>query len=125
MDVAWTQAKPEIWSKSMQKYEPSLFARSDTMFGVCQALGEDFGVSPTWFRIGFASAVIFNVELAIGAYVAVGLVVAMIRLLYRTPRKLVAAGPVEVLAEVPALQVPEIAVGRTEVNVEPELAVAA
>lgn len=107
----------------MQKYEPSLFARPDTMFGVCQALGEDFGVSPTWFRIGFASAVIFNVEMALAAYVAVGLIVALVRLIHRSPRKLVAVAPVEVAEAPPAAVAPVIL--KTEIDAQPELAVAA
>lgn len=108
----------------MQKYEPSLFARPDTMFGVCQGLGEDFGVSPTWFRIGFASAVIFNIEMAIAAYVGVGVIVALVRLIHRSPRKLVAVVPVVEVAEAtPAAVAPVIL--KTDIDAQPELAVAA
>ncbi len=117
----------------MQKYEPSLFARPDTMFGVCQALGEDFGVSPTWFRIGFASAVIFNIEMAIAAYVGVGLLVALVRLIHRSPRKLIAVAPVADIAaetadvatlEAAAPAAASVAV-QADVEPQPELAVAA
>jgi phage shock protein PspC (stress-responsive transcriptional regulator) len=116
--------RSDDWSKSMQKYEPSLFARPDTMFGVCQALGEDFGVSPTWFRIGFASAVIFNVEMALAAYVAVGLIVALVRLIHRSPRKLLAVAPVVEVAEATPAAVAPVML-KTEIDAQPELAVAA
>lgn len=64
----------------MQFIRNSLFARSDTIFGVCQALGQDFGISPNWFRVAFASAVVFNLEYAVIAYAAVGALVLVSRI---------------------------------------------
>lgn len=105
----------------MQKSQPSLFGRADTMFGICQALGEDFGVSPTWFRIAFASAVIFNMEAAIGAYAAVGLLVLLTRVLHPSPRKAVAADA----DEAPKMAAVEATEPAADVQDAPAMAVAA
>ena len=40
----------------MTAKQTALPFRSDTMLGVCQALGEDFGFHPNILRIAFASA---------------------------------------------------------------------
>jgi len=90
--------RPHIWSKSMQKvHGSSLLSRSDTMFGVCQGLGEDFGFNPNWLRVAFALMVVFNVGLALSAYAAAGVLVLVSRLVYPDRRKAVA--PVEQAAE--------------------------
>jgi phage shock protein PspC (stress-responsive transcriptional regulator) len=90
----------------MQNIKSSLIARSDTLFGVCEALGTDFGISPNWLRIAFAAAVIYNLEYAIGAYLAVGLVVAITRFFYPSPRPaaVAPAGPAETVADAPELE---------------------
>lgn len=67
-------------------------APADNLLGICHALGEDFGVNPLWLRVGFGVALLFNLEWTIGAYLALGLVVLLSRLLIRTPRP-VAAQP--------------------------------
>lgn len=72
----------------MQTYQPSLLARNDTLLGVCAALGEDFGFNPIWLRASFAVVVFFNLFLAVGVYLAVGVVVALVRRFYPSPRKL-------------------------------------
>jgi phage shock protein C len=66
----------------MQFTRNSLSLRSDTMFGVCEALGQDFGISANWFRVGFAFAVIYNLEYAAIAYAGVGALVLLSRLVY-------------------------------------------
>lgn len=82
----------------MQKvHGSSLFSRSDTMFGVCQGLGEDFGFNPNWLRVAFALMVVFNVGLALTAYAAAGVLVLVSRLVYPDRRK--AAAPVEQAVE--------------------------
>ena len=40
--------------------EPALPFRSDTILGVCEALGQDFGFNPTYLRIALASLVLWN-----------------------------------------------------------------
>jgi phage shock protein PspC (stress-responsive transcriptional regulator) len=57
--------------------------RSHTIFGVCEAIGEDFGFNPVLLRVPFAAIVLWSPMIAIGAYLAVGLVVLASRLLSR------------------------------------------
>jgi phage shock protein PspC (stress-responsive transcriptional regulator) len=71
--------------------------RPDTLLGVCQALGEDLGINPLWLRVPLASAILFNPVGAVGAYLFLGLLVLVSRVVF--PPKLVA---VEVPAEQPA-----------------------
>ena len=56
--------------------------RPDTMFGVCQAIGEDFGFNPVFLRVPFAAMVLWSPMIAIGAYFALGAVVLGSRLLF-------------------------------------------
>ncbi len=70
----------------MQFVRESLFARSTTIFGVCEALGEDFGISPTWFRVAFAAGVIYNLEYSFAAYAVAGALVLLSRLAYPARR---------------------------------------
>ena len=54
----------------------NLMLRGDTILGVCEALGQDFGISPTWFRVAFCAPIFWNPVLVISAYFAIGLLVA-------------------------------------------------
>jgi phage shock protein PspC (stress-responsive transcriptional regulator) len=83
-----------IWS--------SLVARSDTMFGICQALGSDFGISPNWFRVAFAAGVIYNIEWSVGAYLAAGLIVGLAHLAHPNKRRAVAPEAVAAAARAAA-----------------------
>jgi len=56
--------------------------RSHTIFGVCEAIGEDFGFNPVFLRVPFAATVLWSPMIAIGAYLALGLVVLASRLLF-------------------------------------------
>lgn len=102
----------------MQFIRNSLFARSDTIFGVCQALGQDFGVSPTWFRVAFAAAVIFNLEYAVIAYFSLGALVLVSHLAFRSPAAAepaaVETAPVAVKADEPVAVAPVAKVQRAE-----------
>lgn len=70
----------------MPHYQPSLLARDDTFFGVCQAIGDDFGFHANWLRVAFALALFWNPLGAVAAYAAAGILVATSRLLVREPR---------------------------------------
>lgn len=86
----------------MQFSRNSLSLRSDTMFGVCEALGQDFGISANWFRVAFAAGVIFNLEYALLAYAGIGALVLVSRLVF--PGRAVAdaeAMPAEIRVETP------------------------
>jgi phage shock protein PspC (stress-responsive transcriptional regulator) len=62
-----------------------MLARDDTMFGVCEAIGEDFGFSPALLRIAFALALFWSPLAAIGGYALAGLLVALSRWLVPEP----------------------------------------
>lgn len=75
----------------MPHSQHNLFTRPDTMLGICQGLGEDFGFSPTWLRVGLAILLYFNPAAAVGAYAAGGAIVLVSRLAFPKPRKAPAA----------------------------------
>jgi phage shock protein PspC (stress-responsive transcriptional regulator) len=56
--------------------------RGDTILGVCEAIGEDFGFHPNWLRVAFAAAIYVNPIAVIATYLALGLVVAVSRFLF-------------------------------------------
>lgn len=98
----------------MQDDRGNLFTRNDTMFGVCEGLGEDFGFNPIYLRLAFAVFLIPFPAQVIGAYLALGMLVALSRLVFRVPRRTAtaAAAPtatVTLAAEhKPAVQAPEV-----------------
>lgn len=63
----------------------SLIFRNDTILGVCEALGQDFGFNPNWLRIAFCAPIYWNPGLVIGTYLGLGLLVAVTR--YAFPDK--------------------------------------
>ena len=64
----------------------SVFARDDTMFGVCEALGEDFGFNPNILRVLFGIGLLWGPATAIALYAGCGLLVAASRWLVPEPR---------------------------------------
>jgi phage shock protein PspC (stress-responsive transcriptional regulator) len=56
--------------------------RAHTILGVCEGLGEDFGINPIWFRVPLAAMVLYSPLIAIGSYFALGAVVLASRLLF-------------------------------------------
>ena len=65
-----------------QENQVALPLRSHTILGVCEAIGEDFGFNPILLRVPFAAIVLVIPMLAIGAYLALGVVVLASRLLF-------------------------------------------
>jgi phage shock protein PspC (stress-responsive transcriptional regulator) len=57
----------------------SIIARDDTLLGVCFAIGQDFGFNPTYLRLCFAALLFWSTLAAVGAYMALGVVVAITR----------------------------------------------
>jgi phage shock protein C len=88
--------------------------RDDTLLGVCEALGEDFGFNPLWLRIALAVGLLWNAYAIVGIYLAAAVIVGASRLLFPKPR--VAAASANASAE-PALH-------RAEAD-QPELPLAA
>src|SRR5690348_15264939 len=69
-----------------QENQVALPMRSHTILGVCEAIGEDFGFNPTFLRVPFAAIVLYSPMIAIGAYLALGVVVLASRLLFPRPK---------------------------------------
>jgi len=63
--------------------------RSDTILGVCEGIGEDFGFNANWLRLVFASSFYFAPVAVVGAYLGLGLLVAASR--YLAPDRAAAA----------------------------------
>ena len=91
----------------MSDREPSLIARDDTFFGVCHALGEDFGFHPNLLRVAFGVPIIFFPMQVLTIYFGLGAVVLVSRILAPRPRRKAAAQPAGPQAEAPVVaQVP-------------------
>ena len=58
----------------------------DSLFGICQAAGEDLHINPFFLRVGLISVLFFNPLLMIGAYLGLGLVVGVSRVLFPKPQ---------------------------------------
>ena len=69
----------------MQGSRQSLLSREDTLLGVCQAIGDDFGINPLYLRIAFAIPVLWNPAIVFAAYLAVGALVLVSRLVFPRP----------------------------------------
>jgi phage shock protein PspC (stress-responsive transcriptional regulator) len=65
--------------------QPPLPLRSHTIFGACEAIGEDFGFNPVLLRVPFAATVLWSPLMAIAAYFALSAVVLLSRLLFPKP----------------------------------------
>jgi phage shock protein PspC (stress-responsive transcriptional regulator) len=87
---------------NMSNDQANLILRDDTVLGVCQALGEDFGVSPVWLRVVAATLLLWNPQAVIAGYLVLGVVVLASRLLFPRPRAAKAAEAVE--APAPAVE---------------------
>lgn len=69
----------------MQSYQPAIFWREDTMFGVCEALGEDFGFNPFFLRVALAVGLLWAPLVMIGAYLGLAAIVLVSRLIAPNP----------------------------------------
>jgi phage shock protein PspC (stress-responsive transcriptional regulator) len=52
--------------------------RNDTILGVCEAIGRDFGFNPIWLRLAFIAPLFFAPTATILAYFGLGAVVGLI-----------------------------------------------
>jgi phage shock protein PspC (stress-responsive transcriptional regulator) len=57
--------------------------RHDTILGVCEAIGQDFGFNPLWLRLALIVPIFFAPAISVAAYLGLGIVVAATRLLVR------------------------------------------
>src|SRR3546814_12881655 len=65
----------------MDSETTNLFRRRDTFFGICEAVGQDFGFNPLWLRPAFIAPLFFFPVESIDAYFGLGIVVLGSRLL--------------------------------------------
>jgi phage shock protein C len=77
--------------KKMDTDTTNLFRRRDTFFGICEAVGQDFGFNPLWLRLAIVAPLFFFPVQTFIAYFALGAVVLVSRLLF--PAKANAAAP--------------------------------
>ena len=75
----------------------NLFLRNDTIFGTCQAIGDEFGINPNWLRVPLAASVLVSLEGAIALYLGLSLIVVAARMLFRS--KTIAQPAVAEMAE--------------------------
>jgi phage shock protein C len=66
--------------------QTNALTRPDTMFGVCQAIGDDFGFNPFYLRLVLGGFLLWSPLAVIGVYAALGLIVGVSHLLFREPR---------------------------------------
>jgi phage shock protein C len=64
----------------MDTPHPNIFQRQDTIFGICQAVGEDFGFNPSWLRLAFVAPLFFMPVQTITAYLLLGVMVFISRI---------------------------------------------
>jgi len=65
--------------------KPTLLTRDDTVLGVCEALGQDFGFNPLFLRVPLAVALIWNPVIVVAGYVAAALFIGLIRMAMPDP----------------------------------------
>ena len=80
----------------------NLFLRNDTIFGVCEGLGQDLGINPNFLRVPLGTAIIFAPLWVVGIYAALGVVVLASRLLFPDRKLEVAAEQAEAAPAVSA-----------------------
>jgi phage shock protein PspC (stress-responsive transcriptional regulator) len=103
----------------MEQDSSNIFRRRDTFFGICEAVGQDFGFNPLYLRLAFIAPLFFFPVQSFAAYFGLGLIVLASRLLFPARTAVVASEPALPVADaVPAIATP--AIEKTE-----ELALAA
>ena len=57
----------------------NLVTREDTLLGVCQGMGEEFGFNANYLRVAFGALLLWNAAVVVGVYLALGVVLAISR----------------------------------------------
>jgi phage shock protein C len=65
--------------------KPTLLTRDDTILGVCQALGEDFGFNPFLLRAALGASLLWNPVAIVSGYVAAAVLIGVIRAIFPNP----------------------------------------
>ncbi len=77
----------------MKRLSASPLARRDTLLGVCQALGDDFGFNPIYLRVALALLLIWNPVVVAGTYAAAAVVITIVYCLFPDPAATAEAHP--------------------------------
>lgn len=86
--------------KQMTTPTTNLMLRGDTILGVCEAIGQDFGINPNWLRVAFCAPIFWNPAAVIGGYLVLGVLVAATRFAF--PDRTVAVHSSAPIADEPA-----------------------
>jgi len=78
----------------MQPTQPDMPAKKDNLFGICAALGEEFGFNPLYLRLALAVSLLWNPVLVLGGYFYTGLVILAARWLFPRRRRAATVGAV-------------------------------
>ncbi|MEO8176406.1 MAG: PspC domain-containing protein [Sphingomicrobium sp.] len=89
--VAASVAAPATTAPAQPEPYVALPLRHDTILGVCEALGQEFGFHSNWLRVVFAALVLWNPIVIMGIYLAIGAGVALARWLFPRPHQAIAA----------------------------------
>jgi len=73
--------------QTANEQELTVESNPDSLFGVCQAIGEDFGFNPFFLRLGFLGIGFFSIPASIAAYALLGVGVAASRWLFPANRE--------------------------------------
>ena len=73
---------PERKTNKMEQETTNLFCRRDTFFGICEAVGQDFGFNPLYLRLAFIAPLFFFPVQTFAAYFALGGIVLASRLIF-------------------------------------------
>ena len=92
-----------------QKKQPNMMMRNDTILGVCQSLGEDFGFNPNYLRIALILPLFWMPVEMIALYFGLGLVVLASRTLFPVQGKTAAPQTLPVEANEEAVALPKAA----------------
>ena len=86
-----TNSAPAVQDSAHPAETGNLILRNDTILGVCEGIGQDFGFSANWLRIPLAGMVLISPVTAFGIYFALGLAVLASRLIVPARRPVAAA----------------------------------
>ena len=75
-------ADQQMDTPQAEERKVALPLRNDTFLGVCEAIGGDLGFNPNWLRVAFGFLILFNPMVAVGAYLALGIFVAVAHWLF-------------------------------------------
>jgi len=83
--------------------KPALIDREAAIFGVCEALGDDFGISANWFRAALAPLILWQPLWTVVGYFVVGVLVLATRLIFPDVRAPISA-PAAIIDEEPVAE---------------------